>query len=289
MKLRIKCFAMVRDEADIVRDWIRYHLDIFGVGNVHVLDSGSKDGTREILREYESWVHVEDFKPTRDYRFYKTEGMVSSMTSQINVCDLLVPIDGDEFLGLEDTCDPRAVRRELDKLDVKAHGQFKTKFSLDAMNTREEYEDPLVEKSGFRKLIYKLDGKDMRKAFFTAKTFQWVDAGNHDGTTSNPSIGQTPLIIYHHPWRGISQAERKVRNGAASLNYWKDGNDGGRHWKKGYEMLLDGKFSEFYQQKACLNAEVTSDALPRRILRMREDWKKRNDRPAKKFSFWRRG
>ena len=43
---------MVKDEVDIVEDWIKYHGNIFGYKNLYIIDNNSVDGTYEILQKY---------------------------------------------------------------------------------------------------------------------------------------------------------------------------------------------------------------------------------------------
>ena len=50
----IKLFTMVKDEIDIVEDWLKYHGTLFGYQNLHVIDNMSEDGTFEKLKEYQS-------------------------------------------------------------------------------------------------------------------------------------------------------------------------------------------------------------------------------------------
>ena len=43
---------MVKGEADIVREWVIYHGTMFGFHNIFVIDNLSRDGTWEILQEF---------------------------------------------------------------------------------------------------------------------------------------------------------------------------------------------------------------------------------------------
>ena len=49
---------MVKDEGDIIRDWIVYHGSMFGYSNLFVIDNLSTDGTYEILNEYKDAIHL---------------------------------------------------------------------------------------------------------------------------------------------------------------------------------------------------------------------------------------
>ena len=48
----VKIFTMVKDEVDIVNDWIIYHASMFGYDNIYVIDNYSTDGTYELLQKY---------------------------------------------------------------------------------------------------------------------------------------------------------------------------------------------------------------------------------------------
>ena len=45
--MQIKLFTMVKNEVDIVVDWVFYHGFIFGYSNLYIIDNYSEDGTYE--------------------------------------------------------------------------------------------------------------------------------------------------------------------------------------------------------------------------------------------------
>ena len=49
----IKLFTMVKDEVDIIEDWILYHGTLFGFENLYIVDNMSNDGTYEVIQKYE--------------------------------------------------------------------------------------------------------------------------------------------------------------------------------------------------------------------------------------------
>lgn len=49
----IKLFTIVKDEIDIVREWVMYHGYIFGFQNLYIIDNMSVDGTYEKLLEFQ--------------------------------------------------------------------------------------------------------------------------------------------------------------------------------------------------------------------------------------------
>ena len=46
---KMKVFTMVKDEVDIVEDWVLCHGTLFGVINLYVIDNYSVDGTFQTL------------------------------------------------------------------------------------------------------------------------------------------------------------------------------------------------------------------------------------------------
>ena len=68
---RLVMTLLVRDEVDIVRDNIEFHLN-HGVDFIVATDNGSVDGTREILADFErlGLAHILD-EPVQDFSQWK--------------------------------------------------------------------------------------------------------------------------------------------------------------------------------------------------------------------------
>ena len=47
--MTIKIFTMVKDENDIIREWIIYHAELFGYENIFIIYNYSTVGTFEII------------------------------------------------------------------------------------------------------------------------------------------------------------------------------------------------------------------------------------------------
>ena len=87
----IKIFTMVKDEADIVEDWIIYHASIFGYDNIYVIDNYSSDGTYEILQKYVPGINL---YRERDYK-KKGEFMTNhGFSLEINDNEYYIPFSG---------------------------------------------------------------------------------------------------------------------------------------------------------------------------------------------------
>lgn len=85
--------TMVKNEDDIVREWIVYHASIFGYENIYIIDNYSTDNTFEICKEYVSQgIHL-----TRE-KDYRMKGSLMTEIKNKNHCNIFIPLDIDEFM-----------------------------------------------------------------------------------------------------------------------------------------------------------------------------------------------
>ena len=96
----VKIFTMVKDEVDIVKDWIVYHGSLFGWNNIYILDNYSTDGTYEIIQEF-AHLGINIFRED-DYRFkgYYMSALIKEFCQNERFA---FPIDIDEFIVYYDT------------------------------------------------------------------------------------------------------------------------------------------------------------------------------------------
>ena len=248
--MHIKCFAMIKDEVDIVEDWLRHHLDLFGSGNVYVLDNESTDGTEAILDKYRPHVWSETVKASVEGPS-KGELVTSLMLERKDDCDLLVPLDGDEFIGLQNTWNREAILAEFERLDPRAHGRFKFTLNYEAIAPDEDVTFPCRSLKDFRIVSYEFVGhehKNYAKTFYVSDAFIKSDNGNHYGESRLLGVEHTGLWLYHYPARSLQQYERKILNAAAYTNYWKN-HRYSRHWKAAYEAHREGRLREHYLER----------------------------------------
>jgi len=234
---------MIKDEVDIVEDWLRHTLDLFGPGNVYVLDNESSDGTQNILEHYRPHIWSKTVEACVEGPS-KGQLITALMHEHKDTCDLLVPLDGDEFIGLQNNWDRDAILAEFHGLDLTRFGRFKFTLNYDAIAGLEEVAFPVRELQDFSLFSYEiLDGayKDFAKTFFAADAFVKSDNGNHFGESHRPDVHYTSLWLYHYSYRNLKQYEKKIINAAAYNNYWKK-HPHSTHWKAAYHAHLEGKF-----------------------------------------------
>src|SRR5437867_2979105 len=95
--MKIVMTLMARDEADIVDEHLRYHLDA-GVDFVVATDHRSADGTTEILRAYEREGHLHLIRKTGEaYRQADWVTRMARLAASEFFADWVINSDVDEF------------------------------------------------------------------------------------------------------------------------------------------------------------------------------------------------
>ena len=66
--LRVSAFSYVRDEVDVVADWIHYHASLFGgYQRLHIVDNNTTDGTLDVLHHLASTYGIKLYT-AKDFR-----------------------------------------------------------------------------------------------------------------------------------------------------------------------------------------------------------------------------
>ncbi len=213
----IKLFTMVKDEVDIIRDWIIYHASMFGYSSLHVIDNFSTDGTYEVLKEFEGAINI--------YRFpeYNLKGV--HMRNLINGCcaseDIAFPIDSDEFVVLyqngEIIVDKQRVNDYFANLPHRTI--YKANYILSTISNQfpQGYERATTQS---KRGLYQ-DYGNMAKTFFKHCVYQGhIDHGNHIPFVDDYLVTDICLVHYHH--RSLEQMRKKIVNNVSGLGHSTD-------------------------------------------------------------------
>lgn len=113
MGKKLISISMVRNENDVIESFVRHNLEL--MDEMHIIDHGSSDGTREILIQLK-----EEGLPVFIYQYqalkFNHEQLVNLLMKQLvakdEAIDFVFPLDADEFIS----CSSRAMLEQL--LDV---------------------------------------------------------------------------------------------------------------------------------------------------------------------------
>jgi len=258
---------LVRDEADIVRQNIEFHL-AHGVDFIIATDNLSVDGTREILQEYEKKgllrLIVEE-----DRRFDQAKWVnrMGKLAYEEHGADIIIHCDADEFWS------PRSgnLKNEILSRDVDAlYARLSNVLMRNRGGAESFPEDtiyavakPLMT-ANLRKEWKKTSQylfKCMEKVFFkTTGGFLEVTNGNHNIARCDRPL-QTgisqDILIYHYPLRGKAHFYRKVKNGGSALaSNPKFSKGTGLHWRIWYDSYLKGRLDEEYSRLTLKDEEA---------------------------------
>jgi len=207
---------MVKDEVDIVEDWLKYHGTIFGYKNLYVIDNMSEDGTFEKLQEYES-KGISLYRKL-DYTL-KGEYMNELIQDQgRGEYDIAYPLDIDEFIVYYDL--------EQNKLfPFRTKNYFNT-LPMDQTVFKTNYIQAMISNGtndGYKRATTECeygnydDYNDMAKSFFNKHTWKGdIDHGNHYKTDD---YVLTNLCLVHYHCRNLEQMKKKVINNVKGLGY----------------------------------------------------------------------
>ena len=213
----VKIFTMVKDEVDIVKDWIVYHGSLFGWNNIYILDNYSTDGTYEIIQEF-AHLGINIFRED-DYRFkgYYMSALIKEFCQNERFA---FPIDIDEFIVYYDT---KSKEIKIDK-----------KFIINYFNTlprailyKANYLFPiLTSPEGSKRATAEIDYASyfdygiQAKSFMDPKLFKGIiDHGNHIPTKD---FFLTNIVLIHFHDRNMEQIKKKSINNVTGLGYSTD-------------------------------------------------------------------
>jgi hypothetical protein len=210
----VKLFTIVKDECDIVREWIIYHGCMFGWNNIYVIDNYSTDGTYEIIQEFKDLIHI---SREPDYR-KKGEYMTNLINRYCNGDETIAfPLDIDEFIVYYDkntrevSIDKSLINNYINNLPPCR--VYKANYLYPILRNENGYNNACKE------LDYSkyCDGGNFAKSFVNKKYFNGVmDHGNHLNC-SDYYLTNIVLVHYHH--RNIEQMRKKILNNVVGLGH----------------------------------------------------------------------
>jgi hypothetical protein len=188
--ISVALVMMQKDEGELLRAWIEYHRQLFGINSLFVYDNDSTDDlTLRILQKYRDMgmsVNTKFKDLDAHTKRNKIFGDFFHQLDHYNKFDFYFPIDCDEFLVYRSNADsisaePQLIYNKLKELkDVKA-----------ALGIEGTYYNILGQPDNFFNWPQK-------KTFFGRKTFLSMDSGFHEGRSVSSAEKHYTDFCYMH-------------------------------------------------------------------------------------------
>ncbi|KQO62168.1 hypothetical protein ASF23_10080 [Curtobacterium sp. Leaf261] len=207
---------MVRDEADIIVQWLDHHV-AQGVDVMIITDNGSVDGTREVLEEFAASGRVEvDLRHDPEHRKQQSQTVtrMARDAATEHGADWVVNADADEFLIAKDRS--LTLHDVFERLDP-AIGAFVVPVvnMVGPMATHGAGIGRLVwrdERSPEALAAVGLIAQPSSNAVHVGTPDVTVVQGNHQVSVANgaPVPEELELEVLHFPWRSLDQYVQRV-------------------------------------------------------------------------------
>jgi glycosyltransferase involved in cell wall biosynthesis len=277
--MKLIMILLVRDEVDIVRKNIEFHLNN-GVDHVIAIDNGSIDGTRDILADLarSTPVTIQD-EPARDYAQSTWVTRAIFQAREALHADWIFSNDADEFwiapdLQIKDVLNNTSAHM----LQVTRRNMV---YAYDAPPENGDWAGGLVYRVAVPMLRPAIDDIYTAplpcpyfymnlppKVIFRAEGFREIGMGNHGAVfETKVDTALTDMVIYHYPVRSAAQFERKViQGGAAFLNHKNLGKMTGWHWRRWHRMEQAEGIGAPLREALPSQADIAADLAAGRLL-----------------------
>jgi hypothetical protein len=261
--MKLVMTLLVRDEQDIIRENIEFHL-AQGVDFFVATDNRSVDATTAILKEYESRGLLHYISETRDdYNQHAWVTRMARMAYSEYGADWVINNDADEFWwplegNLKDSFE--RLPDDVNILRAERHNFVVVGNANEPFWSRMVYR----EKNSLNSLGQALPGKVAHRGAATVS----VSQGNHSvegmGTINRV---EGPIEILHFPIRGFKQIENKISLGGAAYARNRElAESDGRTWRELYKDYqaqgsLQHYFDEQYHDDRRLEERINAGEL----------------------------
>ena len=242
MTMKVVMTLLVRDEQDILRENIEFHL-AHGVDEILLMDNLSVDGTAEIAREYERAGCLRYFfQPQDDYAQGRWVTAMARHAARELRADWVINSDADEF-WLPESGSLKEVFAAVDPA-VMAVAAPRMNFVARSGDGRPFWRRMDVRHAVSRNAMGRLlPGKVAHRAHPDVTVLQ----GNHGITIGGAGIPPSgaALAIFHFPFRSRRQYVNKiVKGGSAYARNTELSAAMGETWRSHYELYLAGRLDE---------------------------------------------
>ena len=212
--LKIKIGTMVKDEDDIIADWITYYGSIFGFSNLHIIDNYSTDNTYKICKQFLSKGITLSRKSD-----YKKKGLYMTEIMRNTECDIFIPVDIDEFIiYYEQQKDCISVKNIIDYLQSLVSSRYAF-FKMNYINPIKTNNMTGLKTFTHGEVIdYNINAKTFINKHNISKNFIF-DHGNH---VQVMDYKMTKLYLIHYHQREHSQVLKKIHNNVSGLGHDSD-------------------------------------------------------------------
>ena len=221
---RIVMLLLVRDEADIIRDTITFHLNQ-GVDFVIVTDNGSVDGTRDLLAEMERTLPVQVLdEPGRLFQQDLWTTRMAYLAADLHGAEWVFSGDADECwqpasgdFAAAIAADTAPYGAEINLLQVPVIMMVPDRSAAEAPDfrpiaTRRAFIEPLGQSLAVSRWATAQPlHRQLGKVLFRADRFVALWPGNHYAVMERPHHGfARHLLIHHFHFRSLAHFRRKL-------------------------------------------------------------------------------
>ena len=210
----VKIFTMVKDEVDIIKEWVIYHGCLFGWNNIYVIDNYSTDGTYEELLKFKDLIHIERQPDYKKKGLYMTELFKKYCTNEE---PLGFPIDIDEFICY---LEPNSNEVTFDKDLINNYIKNLPESRVYKANYLTVYPN---KPGGNNNAVCEIDYAKYDDYGASAKSFinkryfhDVIDHGNHIHCRD---YLMTNIVLVHYHRRNNEQIRKKILNNVIGLGY----------------------------------------------------------------------
>lgn len=248
---KVLVMTMVKDECDIIDDWVIYYGNLFGYENLYIIDNYSSDGTWELLNKYKVNKRINLLRK-KNYRD-KGNYMKEIANSYGNNYDFVYPVDIDEFVVFYNKQENRIIVDKNIILGYLVNLIPKSKV----LKTNYIY-NTIINPNGYNNAVSECEYGDYKdygnfaKTFFSKNSFDkmTIDHGNH---VPYQAWASTDLCLIHYHVRNLEQIKKKIINNVVGLGYKNDltelkniiysnPNCAGNHHVNALIQILEGKY-----------------------------------------------